>query len=149
MATLPEYGLCWRVGESDLLNVSVGTGAIAAVHPGLRTRPVGLLFNASNLPAVFMRGASVGQDMVCRSLARARAGASIDSEFGSRLNGLSPAGRNLFTYVRYDGDLSDEALAAFWGDLGARPKPLAQARCRRRDPAAAGAWPLSRRADRS
>jgi hypothetical protein len=113
MATLPEYGLCWPAGESDLLIVSVGTGATAAVHPGLRPRQVGLLFNASNLPAVFMRGASVGQDMVCRSLARARAGASIDSEFGSRLNELSPIGKNLFTYVRYDGDLSDDALAAF------------------------------------
>ena len=112
MATLPEYGLCWPAGESDLLIVSVGTGGMAAVHPGLRSRQVGLLFNASNLPAVFMRGASVGQDMVCRSLARARAGASIDSEFGSRLNELSPAGRNLFTYLRYDADLSDEALAA-------------------------------------
>jgi uncharacterized protein len=113
MATLPEYGLCWPAGESNLLVVSVGTGAAAAVHPGLSGRKVGLLFNASNLPAVFMRGSSVGQDMVCRSLARARAGAAIDREFGSRLNGLSPAGANLFTYLRYDADLSDEALADF------------------------------------
>jgi hypothetical protein len=112
MATLPEYGLRWPAGEAELLIVSVGTGAAAAVHPGLSTRQVGLLFNASNLPAVFMRGASVGQDMVCRSLARARVGASIDREFGSRLNELSPGGRNLFTYLRYDADLSDEALAA-------------------------------------
>lgn len=88
MATLPEYGLCWRVGESDLLVVSVGTGAAAAVHPGLSVRQVRLLFNASNLPAVFMRGASVGQDMVCRSFARVRAGGPIDREFGSRLNEL-------------------------------------------------------------
>jgi uncharacterized protein len=113
MATLPEYGLCWPAGESNLLVVSVGTGAAAAVHPGLSTRQVGLLFNASNLPAVFMRGSSVGQDMVCRSLARARAGAAIDREFGSRLNELSPAGANLFTYLRYDADLSEEALADF------------------------------------
>jgi hypothetical protein len=112
IATLPEYGLCWPAGESDLLIVSVGTGATAAVHPRLRTRQVGLLFNATNLPAVFMRGASVGQDMVCRSFARTRAGAPIDREFGSRLNALSPAGANLFTYLRYDADLSDEALTA-------------------------------------
>jgi hypothetical protein len=113
VATLPEYGLCWHAGESDLLVVSVGTGAAAAVHPGLSIQQVGLLFNAANLPGVFMRGASVGQDMVCRSLARTRAGASIDREFGSRLNELSPAGRNLFTYLRYEADLSDEALDAF------------------------------------
>ena len=121
MATLPEYGLGWPPGESECSIVSVGTGAAPAVHPGLSRRQVGLLFNASNLPAVFMRGASVGQDMVCRSLARARAGEIIDSEFGSRLNGLGPAGRNLFTYVRYDANLSDEALAAF-GSISARDR---------------------------
>jgi hypothetical protein len=59
-----------------------------------------------------MRGASVGQDLVCRSLARTRAGEEIDREFGSRLDAIAPGGRNLFTYVRYDADLSDESLAA-------------------------------------
>ncbi len=112
MATLPEYGLCWPTGEKELLVVSVGTGSAAAVHPGLRPRQVDLLFNASNFPSVFMRGASVGQDLVCRSLARTRAGEEIDREFGSRLDAIAPGGRNLFTYVRYDADLSDESLAA-------------------------------------
>ncbi|WP_448639710.1 patatin-like phospholipase family protein [Geodermatophilus sp. URMC 63] len=111
MATLPEYGLCWPAGEKDLLVVSVGTGSAAAMHPGLRPRQVDLLFNASNFPGVFMRGASVGQDLVCRSLARTRAGEEIDREFGRRLDAVAPGGRNLFTYVRYDADLSDESLA--------------------------------------
>lgn len=110
MATLPEYGLCWPAGEENLLLVSVGTGSAAAVHPGLRPRKVDLLFNASNFPGVFMRGASVGQDLVCRSLGRTRAGTILDREFGSRLDAVAPGGRNLFTYVRYDADLSDDAL---------------------------------------
>ncbi|MGR6963953.1 patatin-like phospholipase family protein [Geodermatophilus sp. URMC 61] len=112
MATLPEYGLCWPAGEDQLLVVSVGTGSAASVHPGLHHRKVDLFFNAANLPAVFMRGASVAQDLVCRSLARTRAGGVIDREFGSRLDAEAPGGCPLFTYLRYDADLSDDALAA-------------------------------------
>jgi hypothetical protein len=110
MATLPEYRLCWPAGEKELLVVSVGTGSAAAVHPGLRPRQVDLLFNASNFPSVFMRGASVGQDLVCRSLARTRVGEEIDREFGAHLQAVAPGGRNLFSYLRYDADLSDESL---------------------------------------
>jgi uncharacterized protein len=112
MSTLPEYALCWPTGEENLMVVSVGTGSAAAVHPGLNPRRVDLLFNASNFPGVFMRGASIGQDLVCRALARTRAGAPIDREFGSRLDAVNPSGSNLFTYLRYDADLSDESLAS-------------------------------------
>lgn len=110
MATLPEYKLEWPVGEEHLLVVSVGTGSSAAVHPGLRRRTVKLPFNARNLPSVFMNGASVSQDLLCRSMARCRNGRPIDREFGARLYAQGVAGANLFTYVRYDADLSDNAL---------------------------------------
>ena len=120
MATLPEYGLGWPPGESGRRRLR-GHRCGSSGAPGPQPAAGRLLFNASNLPAVFMRGASVGQDMVCRSLARARAGEIIDREFGSRLNGLGPAGRNLFTYVRYDANLSDEAMAAF-GSMSARDR---------------------------
>jgi hypothetical protein len=110
MATLPEYGLGWAVGEDRLLIVSVGTGAAAAVHPNLAARNVGILFNAKNLPSVFMNGASWGQDLVCRSLGRTLAGDQLDREVGYRLDTPGVAGENLFTYLRYNADLSDEAL---------------------------------------
>jgi len=113
MATLPEYGLRWPVGEDQLLLVSVGTGSAAAVHPKLRPGQVTLPFNARNLPAVFMNGASVSQDLLCRSLGRTRAGRPIDREFGTRLAASGVSGASLFTYVRYDADLSDEALQNF------------------------------------
>jgi hypothetical protein len=113
MATLPEYGLGWPVGEDRLLLVSVGTGAAAAAHPKLRPGKVTLAFNARNLPPVFMNGASVSQDLVCRSFGRCRAGQQIDREFGSRLDATGVSGDNLFTYVRYNADLSDEALEDF------------------------------------
>ncbi|WAM19969.1 patatin-like phospholipase family protein [Rhodococcus sp. JS3073] len=110
MATLPEYGLQWPVGQQNMLIVSVGTGSAAAVHTGLRAKNVHLLFNAKNLPAVLMRGAAVGQDLICRSLGRCLTGRPIDSEVGDRLNCASVAGESLFTYLRYDADLSSEAL---------------------------------------
>jgi hypothetical protein len=128
MATLPEYGLSWPAGEEDMLVASVGTGSAASVHPGLRARDVHLLFNASNSPGVFMRGASVGQDLLCRALGRTRFGAPIDREIGSRLDTVAPGGRNLFTYVRYDADLSGASLASL-GISSARE----QARLRKLD----------------
>jgi uncharacterized protein len=113
MATLPEYGLSWPVGAEQLLLISVGTGSSAAVHPGLRSRSVNVLFNAKNLPSVFMNGAAVGQDMLCRSFGRTRVGLPLDREFGDRLDAeIGSAGEPLFTYLRFDADLSDAALIA-------------------------------------
>jgi hypothetical protein len=110
-ATLPEYGLGWPVGEDELLIASVGTGAAAAVHPGLLARKVHVGFQAKNLPGVFMNGASFGQDLLCRSLGRTRRGEAIDTEFGARLDVTGVAGRSLFTYLRYNADLSEEPAA--------------------------------------
>ena len=110
MATLPEYGLEWPVGEDRLLVVSVGTGAAPAAHEGLARRQVGYFFNAKNLTSVFMNGASVGQDVQCRSLGCCRYGEPIDREFGARLDVTGIAGSSLFTYLRYNADLSPKAL---------------------------------------
>jgi hypothetical protein len=110
MATLPEYGLGWPVGEDALLVVSVGTGSAAASHPGLLARNVNVAFQAKNLPSVFMNGASVGQDLICRSLGRTRAGDAIDLEFGDRVDLGGVGGASAFTYLRYNADLSAKAL---------------------------------------
>ncbi len=113
MATLPEYGLRWETGENRLLIVSVGTGSSAATHPGLRRHRVNLPFNARNLPSVFMNGAAVSQDLLCRSFGCSRFGAPIDREVGDLIGAPGIGGANLFSYLRYDADLSDEALKAF------------------------------------
>lgn len=110
IATLPEYGLGWPTGEDELFIVSVGTGSSAAVHPDLRRNRVNLPFNARNLPSVFMNGAAVSQDLLCRSFGRCRFGGEIDREVRARIGADSVGGRSLFTYVRYDADLSDRAL---------------------------------------
>ena len=112
LATLPEYGLSWATGPDRLLLVSVGTGSSAAVHPNLLARQVNVAFNAKNLAAVFMNGASTVQDMLCRSLGLTVGGQEIDREFGSRVGAAGVGGQSLFTYVRYNADLSDAALEA-------------------------------------
>jgi hypothetical protein len=112
MATVPRYGLGWPSGAEQLLLVSVGTGAASAVHPGLRPGQVKLLFNARNLPSVFMNGASVGQDLLCRATGRCRFGEMLDREVGDLVEAALPR-PPAFTYLRYNADLSDEALAGF------------------------------------
>jgi hypothetical protein len=111
LATLPEYGLSWPTGEDRLLIVSVGTGSAAAVHPDLIASKVGLVFNAKNLPTVFMNGASWGQDLLCRAMGRALAGDVLDREVGALLDAPGVGGQRLFTYLRYNADLSDEGFA--------------------------------------
>ena len=112
MATLPEYRVGWQTGEDNLLLVSVGTGSAAVAHPGLVAHSVGVHYQLKNLPGVFMNGASVTQDLICRSLGRTRFGAPIDLEFGTRVDVPGVGGRTLFSYVRYNADLSATALAA-------------------------------------
>jgi len=113
MATLPEYGLRWETGEDRLLIVSVGTGSSAATHPGLRRNRVTLPFNARNLPSVFMNGAAVSQDLLCRAFGCCRFGGTIDREVGDLIGAPGIGGTTLFSYVRYDADLSDRALEEF------------------------------------
>lgn len=110
MATLPEYQLEWPAGEENILVASVGTGSSAAVHPNLLARHVNVLFEAKNLPSVFMNGASTGQDLMCRALGRTRAGDPIDLEVGDRIGQPGVAG-SAFTFLRYNADLSAKALA--------------------------------------
>ena len=112
MAALPEYGLNWATGVDEMLLTSIGTGSVAAEHPTLRARDVHALFNARNLPSVFMNGAAFGQDLMCRTVGSCRAGPPLDDEIGDRIGARPAGGAGLFTYLRYDADLRDEALFA-------------------------------------
>ncbi len=110
MATLPQYRLNWSLSKDDLLVVSVGTGSAAAVHPDLKSWQVHHLFNVKNLPSVFMNGAAFGQDLLSRALGVTKAGDSLDSELGDLHGGSGLFPEGLFTYVRYDANISDDAL---------------------------------------
>jgi len=114
MATLDSYRLGWPATESDLLLVSVGTGTCPKADDHLRPDAMNLLFNASSVPAALMHAALNEQDLLCRVFGRCRHGAPIDSEVGDLMQGKGLLDERLFSYVRYNAELSRRGL----DDLG-------------------------------
>ena len=114
MATLDEYRLRWPATESDLLLVSVGTGTTPKADDHLRPDHMNLLFNANSVPAALMYAALNEQDLLCRVFGRCRHGAPIDLEVGDLMHGQGLLAKRLFSYVRYNADLSRAGL----DDLG-------------------------------
>jgi uncharacterized protein len=112
MATLDAYRLCWTAGEDEMLLVSVGTGMTPKADDHLRPGDMNILFNASSVPAALMFAALNEQDLLCRILGRCRHGAPIDREVGDLTTGPGVLDRRLFSYVRYNADLTRAALDA-------------------------------------
>jgi uncharacterized protein len=110
MATHEAYRLCWTATESDLLLVSVGTGTCPKARDQLRPDKMNLLFNANSVPAALMHAALNEQDLLCRVFGRCRHGASIDMELGDLKDGQGLLERRLFSYVRYNPELSRQGL---------------------------------------
>src|SRR5271156_830779 len=114
MATLDAYRLSWPATESDLLLVSVGTGTSPKANDNLRPDAMNLIFNANSVPAALMYAALNEQDLLCRVFGRCRHGAPIDMEVGDLMHGQGLLENRLFSYVRYNPDLSRRGLT----DLG-------------------------------
>lgn len=110
MATLDVYGLEWKADERELLLVSVGTGSSPQVNADLQPGHMNLLFNASSVPAGLMSAALAEQDLLCRVFGRCRHGAPIDLELGDLRSGAGILDRRLFSYVRYNAELTREGL---------------------------------------
>ena len=123
MATAGSYGINWPTGEDQMMIVSVGTGRRPNARPGLEEDDLWLLDHAKNIPSALMNAASDGWDMACRTVGSCRFGAPVDREFGDMVvdgetgeNG----GSGLFSYVRYEPDVTDAGLQALGlGDIGA------------------------------
>lgn len=113
MATLPPYNLGWRASEREMLLVSVGTGLCESANLNLSLREMTLLYNVQSTPAALMRAATIEQDTLCRIFGRVRPGCvidEIDSEIGDLLGNRLPLEQKLFTYVRYNVELSEKGL---------------------------------------
>ncbi|BBZ46470.1 patatin-like phospholipase family protein [Mycobacterium parmense] len=113
MATLDSYRLAWPATESDLLLVSVGTGTCPKADDRLRPGAMNLLFNANSVPAALMQAALTEQDLLCRVFGRCRHGAPIDLEIGDLIASPGLSDRRLFSYVRYNAELSRAGLDEF------------------------------------
>jgi hypothetical protein len=112
MATHPAYALRWPSGEDRLLLVSVGTGTSPKADDRLQPGDMNLLYNAATVPAALMAAALHEQDALCRIFGRCRHGEVIDQELGDLRHGPGLLEPRLFTYVRYNADLTREGLDA-------------------------------------
>jgi hypothetical protein len=110
MATLDAYRLCWTATESDVLLVSVGTGTCPKADDRLRPDAMNLLFNAASVPAALMHAALDEQDLLCRVFGRCRHGPAIDLEVGDLMHRQGLLEKRLFSYVRYNTELSRRGL---------------------------------------
>lgn len=126
MATAAPYRLCWSTGEDQLLLVSIGTGNSAAANANLRPNEMNLLYHVSSIPSALISAAQSQQDYLCRILGRCLTGGPIDKEVDDLLDGANVDGMSstrvpvfcgpdgpvpkLFSYVRYEADLSREGL---------------------------------------
>lgn len=111
-ATTGPYHINWKAGERDMLVVSVGTGDYAREQPDLSPSQMNLLYIAKNTPGALMNAASAGQDMLCRVFGKCLSGNPIDREIGDLIGASGPTGEKLFTYMRYDADVSRKGLDA-------------------------------------
>jgi hypothetical protein len=118
MATLPQYNLGWKTGEKKLLLVSIGTGAAPEVDADVYSPSKNALSNLAGIPSALMYGASVDQDLNCRTVGRCVYGAPLDREIGDLVpqddNGKAiPLSQDLdraFLYARYNAELSFDGL---------------------------------------
>jgi patatin-like phospholipase/acyl hydrolase len=114
MTTVGQYKLGWPTGEDQMLLVSIGTGIAPNANKDLQPGEMNLIYNASSLPSAFMFAAANEQDLLCRVFGKCLNGGQIDREvwdvIGER--GHGPVTPKLFTYMRYNADLSHDGLVA-------------------------------------
>jgi patatin-like phospholipase/acyl hydrolase len=112
MATVKPFNLGWPTGEDKMLLVSIGTGAAANANENLAPEQMNIIYNASSLPSAFMFAASNEQDFLCRVFGKCLHGGQLDREVWDMQgdNGQGPVSPKLFTYMRYNADLTREGL---------------------------------------
>ncbi len=72
-----------------------------------------LIYNAGSLPSALMYAALNEQDTLCRVFGKCLAGDELDREVGDLIGAKGPVGPGkLFTYVRYNAELSADGLKA-------------------------------------
>ncbi|MRR36618.1 patatin, partial [bacterium] len=110
MATVEPYNLRWAPGENKMLVVSVGTGTNPHANADLAPEEMNLLYNAGSIPSALMYAALNEQDFLCRSFGKCLAGDPLDREVGDMIGKSGPVAPKLFTYLRYNAELTREGL---------------------------------------
>ena len=112
MATVEPYNLNWPTGEDKMLLVSIGTGTSPDANADLHPEEMNILFNATKLPSALMFAALNEQDFLCRTFGKCLAGDQLDREVGDMIGKKGPMPKKLFTYMRYNAELTEKGLAA-------------------------------------
>lgn len=121
-ASMEEYNLNWKTTEEDLLLVSVGTGMQPGVIPDKKTKDMNFLHTVVTVPAALIYANIVEQDKMCRILGNCLEGDDLDLEIGNLRGNRSPLDKKLFTYVRYNTELTEDSLKNIGcGDLAHLP----------------------------
>jgi len=112
MAASEPYQLLWPTGEQKMLLISVGTGASANANNNLSPEEMNLIYNAATIPSALMAAALNEQDLLCRIFGKCLCGGLLDREIGTVIGQGIPNVPKLFTYARYNAELSREGLDA-------------------------------------
>jgi patatin-like phospholipase/acyl hydrolase len=110
MATVEPYNLSWPTGEDKMLVVSLGTGTSPYANADLRPDEMNVLYNATSIPSALMFAALNEQDFLCRIFGKCLAGDPLDREVGDMIEKRGPVQPKLFTYVRYNAELTRAGL---------------------------------------
>lgn len=121
MATLEPYRLKWPTGTDKMLMVSIGTGTTPNVRVALQPKDMNLLYNAECIPSALIFAALNEQDFLCRVFGHCLVGDPLDSEVGDMKAQTGPVDSKLFTYLRFNAELSEEGLKRL-GLSGIRPE---------------------------
>lgn len=106
MATAPIYRLGWPVGAKNLLLMSVGTGSAGHPSPDLAARDLHLVRQVTATVNALLGSSATQQDVLCRLLGDCRYGEVVDEEVGDLRDHASLLAEPLFSYVRYDLELT-------------------------------------------
>lgn len=110
MATAEPYRLCWPTGVDKMLLVSIGTGTSPKANQDLTPEDMNLVYNATSIPSALMFAALNEQDLLCRVFGDCRHGDVLDREVGTLIGAKGPVEPKLFTYLRYNAELTREWL---------------------------------------
>jgi uncharacterized protein len=110
MATVEPYNLNWPAGEDKILLVSIGTGTNPKADANLQPFDMNILYNSASLPLALMFAALNEQDFLCRVFGQCLAGDPLDQEIGDLIGKQGPVQPKLFTYLRYNAELTYTGL---------------------------------------
>lgn len=114
MATVEPYNMKWPTGEDKMLLVSVGTGTSPVVKADLTPCEMNIFYNMKSIPSTLIFAALNEQDFLCRSFGKCVVGDVLDQEIGDMIDKKGPTHEKLFTYLRYNAELTEKGLT----DLG-------------------------------